>query len=117
MPKILISVALLVLASLSCGRATSAAVIAPELAAPVVLVVAPTASPVPTMLASAQNCVATGDLNVRNQPGADKTVIGWLHAGEQVILLAKAGEWMQIKLSSGVSGFAHGGWLNCEVAK
>ena len=115
--KILISLALLVLASLACGRVSTAAVIAPDLATarPAAAIVA-MASPVAT-IKPVETCVATGDLNVRNQPGADKTVIAWLHAGDRVANIAKIGEWRQVKLSSGVSGFAHGSWLNCEVAK
>ena len=118
MRKILFSLVILAIATLACGRTVQPAVVNPDPASPLIAMstIVPATSPHPT-IQPARVCVATGDLNVRLQPGPDAIAIAWLRTGESATDLYTVGVWHALRLANGLDGYAHGNWLHCEVKK
>jgi uncharacterized protein YraI len=74
-----------------------------------------TTSPVVAMSAAVTVCKATGQLNVRSGPGVEHPVVSWLETGQDVVLLAEAGDWLEVD-ADGARGFARGRWLDCGAS-
>ncbi|WP_052474886.1 SH3 domain-containing protein [Jeotgalibacillus soli] len=55
--------------------------------------------------------VSVNELRVRTGPGIDHEVIGLLSANTNVNVLARSGEWVEISLDSGNSGWVNGDYL------
>ncbi|QFT90002.1 N-acetylmuramoyl-L-alanine amidase LytC precursor [Bacillus sp. THAF10] len=51
--------------------------------------------------------ITTDGLNIRKEPSTDATVLGTLSTGQQVEVIGKNGDWLNIKLE-GTSGWIHG---------
>lgn len=54
--------------------------------------------------------VLTSDTNIRSGPGTDTAILGRVQTGEKLALIAKSGDWYQIKLANGQTGYI-ASWL------
>lgn len=113
--SVFLALLFLALAGLACEgslttRSSNDAVVLPsETVAPAgvpILAISTTAA-----LPDGQVCQATGDLHVRSGPGIDNAVIGWLRAGDAVLVFG-TGDWRVVE-HDGLRGYAHGKWLLC----
>lgn len=59
---------------------------------------------------SKQVLVKTGALNVRGGPGTGNAIVDVVHKGDRLNVLAISGDWYQVMLSSGKTGWV-AGWL------
>ena len=50
------------------------------------------------------------DTNIRSGPGTEHTVVSLAHTGEKYAIVSKSGDWFQVSLSSGATGYI-AGWL------
>ena len=52
-----------------------------------------------------------GFLNLRSGPGTSHSVIQKMSTGKRLIVRRQQGKWKEVSLSSGTSGWAHGGYM------
>ncbi len=67
-----------------------------------------------SQLSNTQAASVTGSLNVRLGPGTSYGIIGWLNAGENVVVLSSSGTWKEILFNGSSRGFVNGSYLNVE---
>jgi hypothetical protein len=109
------------LVGLACTRSVDIAStpVAISTSTPIAKVNLPAGSTETAMLPAATSCSVLGNLHLRSQPNADAPVVGWLRNGDVVASIpqgdgvAVSGDWRAVQTKDGVSGYAHGAWLDC----
>lgn len=71
----------------------------------------PVTPPAPPATATTKTVTVLGsDTNIRSGPGTDTAILGRVQTGDKLTLVAKSGDWYQIKLASGQLGYI-ASWL------
>lgn len=68
----------------------------------------PSSSSTPTTAVAPEQMVVTTSANIRSGPGTNYAVVGSLLQGQKVTVIGKAGDWDQVPLSNGASGYIAG---------
>jgi uncharacterized protein YgiM (DUF1202 family) len=68
-------------------------------------------APPPTSSAGLGAYVATGDVYIRSGPGTSNEVLGVLHSGQTVTVLAEERGWYRFRKEDGEEGWVYRRWL------
>lgn len=105
LPSVLIAV------SVSFGLAGCKTAAPPPPPIPVPVVPAAEAKPTPPQ----EYVRVTGSrLNVREQPATSAAAVGRVKKGERLAVLGRDGEWFQVRLADGATGWVHGKYVRSE---
>lgn len=105
LPSVLIAV------SVSFGLAGCKTAAPPPPPVPVPVVPAAEAKPTPPQ----EYVRVTGSrLNVREQPATSAAAVGRVKKGERLAVLGRDGEWFQVRLADGATGWVHGKYVRSE---
>lgn len=108
----IICLIVLALAALACSKSaeglTAAQKSTPGPTATAVRVISAPVVATAQPVSAETTCAVTGDLNIRSGPGMEWGVIGWLYAGESVMVSGAVGDWLRLE-----SGWAHSKYLEC----
>jgi uncharacterized protein YraI len=67
-----------------------------------------------TQVSGAYSAYATGSLNVRSGASTSYSVIGWLSAGEYIVVLSSSGTWKKVLYEGDNIGYASGKYLSSD---